>query len=118
MPPQPTACRGANAQLNAEPLPGNREPRPVTHHTQRGVGAVRQRSPLSRRGTTGVELYRHLIDAGRAIPTILVTAYADDDVGPRALKDGVLCYLRKPVDEKHLKRCLLAALRRSERPGD
>jgi FixJ family two-component response regulator len=51
---------------------------------------------------TGVELYRHLIDSGHSIPTILVTAYADDDVGSRALKDGVICYLRKPVDEKHL----------------
>jgi FixJ family two-component response regulator len=67
---------------------------------------------------TGVELYKHLMDSGRAIPTILVTAYADDDVGSRALKDGVLCYLRKPVDEKHLRCCLLAALRRSERPCD
>ena len=27
---------------------------------------------------TGIELYRHLIDAGRAIPTILVTAYPND----------------------------------------
>jgi FixJ family two-component response regulator len=67
---------------------------------------------------TGVELYRHLVDSGRAIPTILVTAYVDDDVGSRTLKDGVLCYLRKPVDEKHLECSLLAALRRSERPGD
>ncbi len=66
---------------------------------------------------TGVELYRHLVDSGHAIPTILVTAYADDDVGTLALKDGVICYLRKPVDEEHLKRCLLAALQRRERPG-
>jgi FixJ family two-component response regulator len=67
---------------------------------------------------TGVELYRHLMDSGHAIPTILLTAYADDDVGCRALKDGVICYLRKPVDEKQLKECLLAALQRHERPGD
>jgi FixJ family two-component response regulator len=67
---------------------------------------------------TGVELYRHLIDSGRAIPIILVTAYADDDVESRALKEGVVCYLRKPVDEKHLMRCLVAALQRRERPGD
>jgi FixJ family two-component response regulator len=66
---------------------------------------------------TGVELYRHLIDSGHAIPTILVTAYADDDVGSRALKDGVICYLRKPVDEKYLNRCLLAALPHRKRPG-
>lgn len=67
---------------------------------------------------TGVELYRQLLDSGHTIPTILVTAYADDDVECRALKDGVLCYLRKPVDEKHLEQCLLAALQRGERPGD
>jgi FixJ family two-component response regulator len=59
---------------------------------------------------TGLELHRHLIDAGYAIPTILVTAYPDNDVRSRALNDGVICYLRKPVDEKHLTRCLRAAL--------
>jgi len=63
---------------------------------------------------TGVELHRHLVDSGHAIPTILVTAYADDDAGSRALEDGVICYLRKPVDEQHLKRCLHAALTSGE----
>jgi FixJ family two-component response regulator len=58
----------------------------------------------------GLELYRRLIEMGHAIPTILVTAYPDDRVRARALKDGVLCYLRKPVDEVHLTRCLRAAL--------
>lgn len=67
---------------------------------------------------TGVELYRHLVASGHAIPTILVTAYADDDVQTRALRDGVIGYLRKPVDEKHLKRCLHAALQSRERHGD
>ena len=63
---------------------------------------------------TGLELHRRLIDAGYAIPTILVTAYPDDDVRARALNDGVVCYLRKPVDEKHLMRCLRAALHSGE----
>ena len=63
---------------------------------------------------TGLELYRHLIDAGYAIPTILVTAYPDDDVRARALNNGVVCYLRKPVDEKHLMRCLRTALHSDE----
>jgi FixJ family two-component response regulator len=58
---------------------------------------------------TGLELHRHLIDAGYAIPTILVTAYPDDDDRAHALNDGVVCYLRKPIDEKHLKQCLRAA---------
>jgi FixJ family two-component response regulator len=60
---------------------------------------------------TGIELHKHLIEMGHAIPTILVTAYPDDDARARALRDGVICYLRKPVDEEQLKRCLRAALR-------
>jgi FixJ family two-component response regulator len=63
---------------------------------------------------TGVELYRHLTDSGHAIPTILVTAYPKDVDRIRALNDGVVCYLRKPVDEQHLKRCLHAALTSGE----
>ena len=59
---------------------------------------------------TGIELHQHLIDAGRAIPTILVTAYPNDAHRIRALSRGVVCYLRKPVDEQHLKRCLHATL--------
>ena len=66
---------------------------------------------------TGVELYRHLIEAGYTIPTILVTAYPDDVDRVRALNDGVVCYLRKPVDEQHLIRCLRAALESGE-PGE
>jgi len=66
---------------------------------------------------TGVELYRHLIEAGYTIPTILVTAYPDDVDRARALNDGVVCYLRKPVDEQHLIRCLRAALEPGE-PGE
>jgi CheY-like chemotaxis protein len=66
---------------------------------------------------TGIELYRHLIEAGYTIPTILVTAYPDDVDRARALNDGVVCYLRKPVDEQHLIRCLRAALESGE-PGE
>ena len=59
---------------------------------------------------TGVELHRHLINAGYAIPTILVTAYPDESVRKRALNNGVVCYLSKPVDDDHLERCLRSAL--------
>jgi FixJ family two-component response regulator len=60
---------------------------------------------------TGIELYRHLIETGRAIPTILVTAYPNDVDKARALNDGIICYLRKPVDEQNLVQCLRAVLR-------
>jgi len=55
---------------------------------------------------TGIDLHRHLSNAGRAIPTILVTAYPNDGDRAKALKDGVVCYLRKPVDELLLRQCL------------
>ena len=61
-------------------------------------------------GMTGVELQRHLMDAGYAIPTILITAYPDEAVRKRALKNGAVCYLSKPVDDEHLERCLRSAL--------
>jgi FixJ family two-component response regulator len=67
---------------------------------------------------TGVELYGHLTDAGYAIPTILVTAYPNDVDRARTLNDGVVCYLRKPVDEKHLIRCHRAALQSGEPPEE
>jgi CheY-like chemotaxis protein len=40
-------------------------------------------------GMTSVELHRHLVDAGYAIPTILVTAYPDEVVRDHAPKDGL-----------------------------
>lgn len=60
---------------------------------------------------TGLELYRRLIDRGHAIPTILVTAFPNDVDQARALDDGAVCYLRKPVDEDHLTRCVREALK-------
>jgi FixJ family two-component response regulator len=68
-------------------------------------------------GMTGVELHKNLIDAGYAIPTILVTAYPNEAVRNRALKKGVVCYLSKPVDDEHLERCLRSALQ-SGKPSE
>src|SRR5262249_30429895 len=65
---------------------------------------------VSMPGMTGIELHRHSVDAGYAIPTILVTAYPEEAVRDRALKNSVVCYLSKPVDDKHLERCLRSAL--------
>jgi FixJ family two-component response regulator len=68
-------------------------------------------------GMTGIELHRYLVDAGHRIPTILITAYPDDTLRNRALKDGVVCYLSKPVDDEYLERCIRSALQ-SGRPGE
>jgi FixJ family two-component response regulator len=59
---------------------------------------------------SGIDLHRSLINAGCAIPTILVTAYPNDIDRARALNDGVVCYLGKPIDETLLIRCLRGAL--------
>jgi FixJ family two-component response regulator len=60
---------------------------------------------------TGLELSRHLANAGYAIPTILVTAYPDEDAKANVLKVGVVCNLRKAVNREHLMRCIDAALK-------
>jgi FixJ family two-component response regulator len=62
---------------------------------------------------TGVELHRHLTRSGYLIPTILVTAYPDDGIEARALAEGVLCFLTKPVDAVSLLGCVRLALQRS-----
>ena len=61
-------------------------------------------------GMTGVELHRHLIDTGHASPTILVTAYPEEVVRDQCLKEGVVCYLGKPIDDDDLERCLRSAV--------
>jgi len=61
-------------------------------------------------GMTGVELYARLIEAGQEIPTILVTAYPNDAARSRALKDGIVGYLRKPFDDNDLADCVHKAI--------
>jgi FixJ family two-component response regulator len=53
-------------------------------------------------GMTGIELHQQLVTAGRTIPTVLITAYPDDNVRARALAAGVICYLSKTFDDDTL----------------
>jgi len=61
---------------------------------------------------SGLELYGHLVRSGNRIPTILVTAYPDDVDQERMLREGVECYLRKPLEEAALIACLRTAVAR------
>lgn len=61
--------------------------------------------------TSGIDLYRNLVSGGRPIPTILVTGYPDEVVKARMIGEGVQCYLRKPLEEAHLIKCLQDAVR-------
>jgi FixJ family two-component response regulator len=62
---------------------------------------------------TGTELHSHLVGSGYDIPTILITAYPDDSARTRALGQGVVCYLSKPLDVEALLGCIRSALQRS-----
>jgi FixJ family two-component response regulator len=62
-------------------------------------------------GMTGLELYDRLIGSGKAVPTILVTAFPDDNDRTRALLAGVSCYLAKPFSESDLLACIQSAIR-------
>ena len=61
-------------------------------------------------GMTGLELYQRLSTSGKPIPTILITAYPDNDVRERALAAGVIGYLSKPFEEDDLLACIRLAL--------
>ena len=63
---------------------------------------------------TGTELHSRLVGFGYDIPTILITAYPDDSARARALAQGVVGYLTKPIDEEVLLRCVESALRRAK----
>jgi CheY-like chemotaxis protein len=62
---------------------------------------------------TGTELHSHLVGSGYDIPTILITAYPDDSARTRALGQGIVCYLSKPLDVEALLGCVRSALQRS-----
>jgi FixJ family two-component response regulator len=63
---------------------------------------------------TGTELHSRLIGSGYDIPTILMTAYPDDSARARALGQGVVGYLTKPIDEEILLGYVKSALQRAK----
>ena len=63
---------------------------------------------------SGLDLHNHLSRLGRAIPTVLITAYPSDDIRARALQAGVICFLPKPFDESDLLSCIQTALDRAK----
>jgi FixJ family two-component response regulator len=63
-------------------------------------------------GMSGLELQRRLALSHPRLPVILMTAHAsDEEVRLRALKDGAVEYLSKPLDEEALLRAVETGLR-------
>lgn len=61
---------------------------------------------------SGIELQRLLRSQGRTIPTILMTAFSNENVKSRAIAGGAVCFLIKPFDSKTLLGCIKRALSR------
>jgi FixJ family two-component response regulator len=59
---------------------------------------------------SGLDLHQRLSASATPIPTILITAYPDDDARKRALSAGVIGYLSKPFEEDDLLACVHSAL--------
>ena len=68
-------------------------------------------------GMSGLDLHDQLVASGQRIPTILITAYPNDQARARALGAGVVCYLVKPFGEGDLLRCLRSILGRGAEDG-
>lgn len=58
----------------------------------------------------GMELQRRLIARGEAIPVIFLTGHGDIPMSVRAIKDGAIDFLTKPVDAQALLGAVRSAL--------
>lgn len=61
-------------------------------------------------GMSGVQLQSRLILDGHCMPIIFITAFPEEAIRARVLRDGALCYLTKPLQEQALIDCLESAL--------
>jgi FixJ family two-component response regulator len=59
---------------------------------------------------TGLELHPALADSGIKMPTILITAFPNNDDRDRALNAGVSRYLIKPFKKGELIKCIRSTL--------
>ena len=66
-------------------------------------------------GMTGLQLQRRLADEGLSIPTIFVTAYADESASRQALAAGASAFLPKPFDPDGLLRSVKSVLSQTKR---
>ena len=61
-------------------------------------------------GMTELELYGRLVGSGGFIPTILITAFPNEEERARALRAGAVGYLIKPFGDSELLACIGSAL--------
>ena len=61
----------------------------------------------------GMDLQRHLTDAGVFVPIVFLTGKGDIPMSVRAIKAGAVDFLTKPVNDADLLRAVRAALRQA-----
>jgi len=61
---------------------------------------------------SGIQLLLRLGELGYRIPSIVVTAFADDETREQAIAIGAVCFLAKPVAKEELLTCIQAAVKR------
>jgi FixJ family two-component response regulator len=61
-------------------------------------------------GLNGLELHERLVETGRCMPVIFITAFPEEKIRTRALAGGACGFLKKPFDEQSLIGCLDRAL--------
>jgi FixJ family two-component response regulator len=63
-------------------------------------------------GTSGIDLQSRLRTQSNRVPFIFITAVPEDRDRARAMEDGAMCFLTKPVDQDELIGCLARAIGR------
>jgi FixJ family two-component response regulator len=61
-------------------------------------------------GLSGLEMHRELVAKGEKIPTVLMTAFAEEGLRAAARKAGIVCCLDKPFAPDELLECVHKAL--------
>ena len=72
-------------------------------------------SDVNMPGLSGLDLQQLLIDDGRCLPIIFITAFFSETTRAQALAAGAIGFLSKPYHEASLIQCLDTALNRSGR---
>jgi FixJ family two-component response regulator len=67
---------------------------------------------VSMHGMSGFQLMKHLSALGYKIPTVVVTAYANDKTRADAVRAGAIGFLPKPVSKQELLACIQLAMNR------
>ena len=65
------------------------------HHQRKGLLVLDVRMP----GMSGLELQRHLADAGVAMPIVFITAHEDNQILTKAMAAGAVAFLQKPFED-------------------